>query len=361
MQTSTSNVTANLRGSEEGEPRASDPVSGADPNSISGVDPHIASRNNPGLATPAGPPQTSYKTRASLKSRWKRGKRPTARRNNTKAVEKLYQKQRQHQTPAWHLLYTTYPVVEERYPLALTLSKTSTWLAKEDHPFSIYITKVKWEALKKQPRNNNPLGERYDAAPFRIAYSHHLLAGLLQVVGVPASGSCRACKKDQGRWATCVISYDHSSIDIAKGAYANCLYTSAEAYCSFRESLPQDTADTDTNPELQDLEGKGFPTHLAANDAIKQAQQHNGYQIVKISSNLQPAKPMYQKFCCFRRDDLTSGGVKTDDPCFWTIRVDFVDGSWVVQRPDGTHSHDAVDYTTPKPNWRCDVCEQDFD
>lgn len=125
--------------------------------------------------------------------------------------------------------------------------------------------------------------------------------------------------------------------------------------------VPQDTADTDTNPELQDLEGKGFPTHLAAKDAIKQTQQHNGYQIDKIASNLQPAKPMYQKFCCFRRDDLTSGGVKIDDPCFWTIRVDFVDGSWVVQRPDGTHSHDAVDYTTPKPNWRCDVCEQDFD
>lgn len=247
--------------------------------------------------------------------------------------------------------------MEEKYPLALTFSKTSTWLAMEDHPFSIHLTEVKWKALKKQPRNDNPLEERYGAAPFKIDRSYHLLAGLLQVVGVPASGPCRACEKDQGRWATCVISYDHSSIDIAKGACANCLYTSAGAYCSFRESLPQDTADTDTNPELQDLEGKGFPTHLAAKDAIKQAQQHNGYQIVKISSNLQPAKPMYQKFCCFRRDDLTSGGVKIDDPCFWTVRVDFVDGSWVVQRPDGTHSHDAVGYTIPKPNWRCDVCE----
>lgn len=49
----------------------------------------------------------------------------------------------EHQTPAWHLLYTTYPVVEEKYPAALTVSKTSMWLAKEDHPFSSRLTKVK--------------------------------------------------------------------------------------------------------------------------------------------------------------------------------------------------------------------------
>ncbi|RYP26160.1 hypothetical protein DL768_011818 [Monosporascus sp. mg162] len=173
---------ANLRGSEEGGPQASDPVSGADPDSVSGVDPDVASGNDPGFATPTGPPQTSHETRASPKSRWKREKRPKTRRNNTKAVEKLYQKKRrlkkqaaklrntkktdgsaaeeeeeeegagqfsdsdfqhdlpaaevkQHQTPAWHVLYTTYPVVEEKYPLALTFSKTSTWLAMEDHPF----------------------------------------------------------------------------------------------------------------------------------------------------------------------------------------------------------------------------------
>ncbi|RYO95058.1 hypothetical protein DL762_000251 [Monosporascus cannonballus] len=85
---------ANLRGSEEGGPQASDPVSGADPDSVSGVDPDVASGNDPGFATPTGPPQTSHETRASPKSRWKREKRPKTRRNNTKAVEKLYQKKR---------------------------------------------------------------------------------------------------------------------------------------------------------------------------------------------------------------------------------------------------------------------------
>lgn len=100
----------------------------------------------------------------------------------------------EHQTPAWHVLYTTYPGVEEKYPLALTFSKTSTWLAMEDHPFSNLLTEVKWEALKKQPRGDNPRGdnsrddnpleERYVAAPFKIDHSCHLLAGLLQVVGV---------------------------------------------------------------------------------------------------------------------------------------------------------------------------------
>lgn len=271
----------------------------------------------------------------------------------------------EHQTPAWHVLYTTYPVVEENYPLALTFSKTSTWLAMEDHPFSNLLTEVQWEALKKQsrddnPRDDNPLEERYVAAPFKIDHSCHLLAGLLQVVGVLAPSPCRTCEKDCGRWATCVTSYDHSSIDIAKGACANCLYTSAGRGCSFRDSLPQDTVDTDTNPELKELEGKGFPTHFAAREAIKQAQQHNGYQIVTQSGNLRSGKPLYQKYRCFRYDDLTSGGVKIHDPCFWSTRVDLVDGSWVVQQPEGTHSHDAVDYSVPKPRWRCDVCEQYF-
>lgn len=77
---------ANLTGSEERGPQASDPVSGVDPN--------VASGNNPGFATPTGPPQASDETRAFLKSRWRRGKRPKTRRNNTKAVEKLYQKKR---------------------------------------------------------------------------------------------------------------------------------------------------------------------------------------------------------------------------------------------------------------------------
>lgn len=79
-----------------------------------------------------------------------------------------------------------------------------------------------------------------------------------------------------------------------------------------------------------------------------------------MSGNLRSGKPIYQKYRCFRYDDLTSGGVKIDDPCFWSIRVDLVDGSWVVQQPEGTHSHDAVDYSMPKPRWRCDVCEQYF-
>ncbi|KAI0129891.1 hypothetical protein BJ170DRAFT_593433 [Xylariales sp. AK1849] len=156
-------------------------------------------------------------------------------------------------------------------PLALTFSKTSTWLAMEDHLFLNLLTEVEWEALKKQPRDDNPLEERHGAAPFKIDHSCHLLAGLLQVVGVLAPSPCRTCEKDCGRGATCVISYDHSSIDIAKGACANCLYTSAGKACSFRDSLPQDTADTDTNPELKELEGKGFPTHFAAREAIKQS------------------------------------------------------------------------------------------
>lgn len=101
--------------------------------------------------------------------------------------------------------------------------------------------------------------------------------------------------------------------------------------------------------------------HSAPRDAIKHARQHNGYQHGRPSTNQQPAKPMWQSFPCCRRHDLTSGGVKIDDPCFWTIRIICVDGSWVVQRPEGTHSHDAVDYTKPKPRWRCDVCEQNFD
>lgn len=105
----------------------------------------------------------------------------------------------------------------------------------EDHPFSNLLTEVKWEALKKQPRDDNPLEERYVAAPFKIDHSCHLLAGLLQVVGVLAPSPCRTCEKDCGRWATCVISYDHSSIDIAKGACANCLYTSAGRGCSSRK------------------------------------------------------------------------------------------------------------------------------
>ncbi|KAH8733600.1 hypothetical protein BGZ61DRAFT_474266 [Ilyonectria robusta] len=219
-----------------------------------------------------------------------------------------------HQTPAWHLLHTTYPAMENKFPIASTLSKTSTWLAKEDHPFTTGITKAKLEALKRSPRNNNPLEEKHNAAPFKWVYSRHLLGGLLQVVGVPAPRPCRSCERGKGRWTTCVISHDHSSIDIAKGACANCLYSTAGEYCSFRELLPKVTADTDINPELQHLEGKEFPTHLAAKDAIKQAQQHNGYQIVRISSNLRPAKPMFYRFCCFRRDDLTSGGAKIDDP-----------------------------------------------
>jgi hypothetical protein len=108
------------------------------------------------------------------------------------------------------------------------------------------------------------LGRKIWRSPFKTDHSCHLLAGLLQVVGVLAPSPCRTCEKDCGRWATCVISYDHSPIDIAKGACANCLYTSAGKGCSFRDSLPQDTADTDTNPELKELEGKGFPTHFAA-------------------------------------------------------------------------------------------------
>ena len=210
-------------------------------------------------------------------------------------------------------------------------------------------SKVKWEALKKQPRDDNPLEERYGAAPFKMNHSSHLLAGLLQIVGVLAPSPCRTGKKDCGRRATCVISHDYSSIDIAKGACANCLYTSARKCCSFGDSLPQDTADTDTNPELKVLEGKGSPTHFAAREAIKQAQQHNGYQLVTMSGNLGSGKAIYQKYRCFRYDHLTSGGVKIDDPCFWSIRVDLVDGSRVVQQPEGTHSHDAVDYSMPKP------------
>ena len=85
---------ANLTGSEERGPQASDPVSGVDPDSVSGVDPDVASGNDPGFVTPTGPPQISDETRASSKSRWRRGKRPKTRRNNTKAVEKLYQKKR---------------------------------------------------------------------------------------------------------------------------------------------------------------------------------------------------------------------------------------------------------------------------
>lgn len=265
-----------------------------------------------------------------------------------------------HQTPAWHVLYSTYPAVAQKYPLALNRSKASTCLTTEDHPFSTLLTKVKWEALKKPPRNNNPLEERSNAASFQVNLSQYILGGLLQVVGVLALTPCKTCQMGHGRWTTCVISYDYSSIDIAKGSCANCLYTSAGRSCSFRNTLPQATVEHDTSLELKDFERNGFPTRFAARDAIKQAQQHNGYQINLMSGNLYPPKPIYQKYRCFRYDDLTSGGVQIDDPCFWTIRVDFVDGSWIVQQPEGTHSHPAVDYVKPKPRWRCDVCEQYF-
>lgn len=33
---------------------------------------------------------------------------------------------------------------------------------------------------------------------------------------------------------------------------------------------------------------------------------------------MRSGKPIYQKYHCFRYDDLTSGGVKIDDPCFWS-------------------------------------------
>lgn len=56
---------------------------------------------------------------------------------------------------------------------------------------------------------------------------------------------------------------------------------------------------------------------------------------------------LYQRYRCFRSDDVTSSGEKIDDPRFWSILVDLVDGSWVIQQPEGTHSHDAVDYSMP--------------
>ncbi|KAI1428947.1 hypothetical protein F5Y12DRAFT_710498 [Xylaria sp. FL1777] len=241
-------------------------------------------------------------------------------------------------------------------------SSSSNSTPKEDHPFSIHITKVKWEALKKQPRNNNPLEERYDAAPFRTAYSHHLLAGLLQVVGVPASGPCRACEKDQGRWATCVISYDHSSIDIAKGACANCLYTSAGAYCSFRESLPQDTADTDTNAELQDLEGKGFLCTLQPRMLSNKLNNTMDIKSSKFQATYNQRNPCTRSFVASDATTSLQVASKLTIPAFGPSGLILSTAlGWFSDQTVHTVTMPWTNYTTPKPNWRCDVCEQDFD
>ncbi|KAK2004897.1 hypothetical protein LX36DRAFT_728993 [Colletotrichum falcatum] len=352
-----------------------------------------ASGNEPGFDTLTGPPQTPDDTGAS--SQPKRGKRPHTRRTNTKAVEKEYQKKRrlkklavrlrnakktdgsvaeeeeeegeeaeagkfsdsdyQHDIPASEV-----KLVEEKYPLDSTFSKTSTWLAMEDHPFSNLLTQVKRDALKRRPRNDNPLEERDGADPFKLDLSRHVLCGLLQVVGDLAPSPCKRCEKGFGRWKECVVSHNHSSADLGRGACANSMYTSNGVGFSLKVSAPQATPASETNPELEALEGKGFPSHTAAREAIKDAQQHNGHQITYMSGNLNSGKPIYKKYRCFRYDDLTSGGVKIDDPCFWSIRVDRVEDSWVVRRPEGTHSHEAVDFSMPKRRWRCDVCEQYF-
>lgn len=62
---------------------------------------------DPSIDKPAEPPQSSHETRAPPQGQEKRAKRPKTRRNNTKAVEKEFEKKRRQKKQAARLRNAT--------------------------------------------------------------------------------------------------------------------------------------------------------------------------------------------------------------------------------------------------------------